>query len=39
MTGYGYAMYRFDDMGRPQRTDQLGYFDPNVVFLPLSEVD
>jgi len=33
MTSYGYAMYRFNDNGRLQRTDQLSYFDPNVVFL------
>jgi FkbM family methyltransferase len=39
MTSYGYAMYRFNDMGQPQRTDQLRDFDPNVVFLSLSEVD
>ena len=34
MTSYGYAMYRFNDKGQLQRTDQLSYFDPNVVFLP-----
>jgi FkbM family methyltransferase len=33
LTSYGYAMHRFNDVGRLERTDQLSDFDPNVVFL------
>jgi hypothetical protein len=34
LMSYGYATYRFNDAERLERTDQLSYFDPNVVFLP-----
>jgi FkbM family methyltransferase len=34
LAGYNYAMYRFNDEGKLERTDQLSNFDPNVVFLP-----
>jgi FkbM family methyltransferase len=37
LTGYGYAMHRFNDEGRLERTDQLSDFDPTVVFLPSSD--
>ena len=32
LTGYGYAMHRFNE-GRLERTDQLSDFEPTVVFL------
>jgi hypothetical protein len=32
MTSYGYAMCRFNDAGRIERTDQLSHPDPYVVF-------
>jgi hypothetical protein len=34
LTRYGYSMYRFNDAGGLERTDQVSHFDPNVVFLP-----